>query len=59
VEDVVRTRVYLRDANACEEVARAHGRVFGDIRPANTFIQAGALIGGYEIEIEADAVVDG
>jgi aryl-alcohol dehydrogenase-like predicted oxidoreductase/enamine deaminase RidA (YjgF/YER057c/UK114 family) len=57
IEDVVRTRVYLRDASACEEVARAHGRVFGAIMPANSFIQAGALIGDYEVEIEADAVV--
>jgi aryl-alcohol dehydrogenase-like predicted oxidoreductase/enamine deaminase RidA (YjgF/YER057c/UK114 family) len=58
LEDVVRTRIYLRDAAAWEPVSRAHGRVFGDIKPANTLIQAGGLIGGYEVEIEAEAVVD-
>lgn len=58
IEDVVRTRVYLKDADQWEPVSRAHGRVFGDILPANTLIQAGALIGDYEVEIEADAIVD-
>ncbi|MEQ1951077.1 aldo/keto reductase [Mesorhizobium yinganensis] len=57
LEDVVRTRIYLRDAAAWEPVSRAHGRVFGDIKPANTLIQAGGLVGGYEVEIEAEAVV--
>jgi enamine deaminase RidA (YjgF/YER057c/UK114 family) len=56
IGDVVRTRIYLRDAAACEAVACAHGRVFGDIRPANTLVVAG-LIGNYEVEIEAEAVV--
>ncbi len=57
MEDVVRTRIYLRDASKWEPVARAHGRVFGEIRPANTLIEAGNLIGDYEVEIEADAIV--
>ena len=57
MEDVVRTRIYLRDAAKWEPVSRAHGRVFGDIMPANTLIQAGNLIGNYEVEIEAEAVV--
>lgn len=58
-EDVVRTRVYLRDAADCEAVSLAHGRVFGAIRPANTLFQVGALIGGdYRVEIEAEAIVD-
>jgi aryl-alcohol dehydrogenase-like predicted oxidoreductase/enamine deaminase RidA (YjgF/YER057c/UK114 family) len=58
MEDVVRTRVYLRDAAQWEPVSRAHGRVFGAILPANTLIEAGNLIGGYEVEIEAEAVVE-
>lgn len=58
VEDVVRTRVYLRDANQWEPVARAHGRAFGATRPANTMLQVASLIGDYEVEIEAEAVVD-
>lgn len=57
-EDVVRTRIYLRDAAQWEPVSRAHGRVFGEIKPANTMIAAGDLIGDYEVEIEAEAVVD-
>jgi aryl-alcohol dehydrogenase-like predicted oxidoreductase/enamine deaminase RidA (YjgF/YER057c/UK114 family) len=58
MEDVVRTRVYLRDISKWEPVSRAHGRVFGGIRPANTMLAAGDLIGDYEVEIEAEAVVD-
>ncbi|MCO5070357.1 MAG: aldo/keto reductase [Rhizobiaceae bacterium] len=54
-EDVVRTRIYLRDADQWEPVSRAHGRVFGEVMPANTLIQAGGLIGDYEVEIEAEA----
>ncbi len=56
--DVVRTRVYLRDASTWECVSRAHGRVFGEILPANTLLVAGGLIGDYEVEIEAEAIVD-
>jgi aryl-alcohol dehydrogenase-like predicted oxidoreductase/enamine deaminase RidA (YjgF/YER057c/UK114 family) len=57
LEDVVRTRVYLSDANDWRAVSEAHGRYFGEIRPANTLLQVGALIGdGYRVEIEAEAV---
>lgn len=60
IEDVVRTRVYLQQADDWEAVAREHGRVFGGIRPANTLLEAGRLIGaGYRVEIEAEAVVGG
>ena len=58
MQDVVRTRVYLRDASQWEPVSRAHGRVFGETMPANTLIEAGNLIGDYEVEIEAEAIVD-
>jgi len=57
IEDVVRTRIYLRDAAQWEPVSRAHGRVFGRILPANTLVEA-KLVGGYDVEIEADAVVN-
>ena len=58
MEDVTRTRIYLRDAGDWEAVSREHGRVFGRTRPANTLVQAGALIGdGYHVEIEAEAWV--
>ncbi|MGO1077410.1 aldo/keto reductase [Inquilinus sp. CA228] len=57
MEDVVRTRIYLRDESKWEPVSRAHGRVFGAVKPANTLVQAGALVGDYEVEIEVEAVV--
>ncbi|QRM57761.1 aldo/keto reductase [Sinorhizobium sp. BG8] len=56
MEDVVRTRIYLRNADLWEPVSRAHGRVFGEILPANTLIEAGNLVGDYEVEIEAEAI---
>lgn len=59
LEDVVRTRVYLVDANDWRAVSEVHGTYFGDIRPANTLLQVGALVGdGYRVEIEAEAVVE-
>jgi aryl-alcohol dehydrogenase-like predicted oxidoreductase/enamine deaminase RidA (YjgF/YER057c/UK114 family) len=58
LEDVVRTRVYLADADEWEPVSRVHGRYFGDIRPANTLLEISRLVGeGYRVEIEADAIV--
>ena len=59
LEDVVQTRVYLADVAMWEGVSRAHGRVFSEILPANTLFAVGNLIGGYEVEIEAEAVVAG
>ena len=57
LDDVVRTRVLLRDIKQWEPVARVHGRYFGDIRPANTLVEVSALVGEYDVEIEAEAVV--
>jgi aryl-alcohol dehydrogenase-like predicted oxidoreductase/enamine deaminase RidA (YjgF/YER057c/UK114 family) len=57
LEDVVRTRIYVRDRRMWEEVARVHGHVFGTIRPANTLIECSGLIGDYDVEIEAEAEV--
>ncbi|MEP9399219.1 aldo/keto reductase [Mesorhizobium sp. KR2-14] len=57
IEDVTRTRIYIRDAAKWEPVSRAHGRVFGEVLPANTLIEAGDLVGDYEVEIEAEAIV--
>jgi aryl-alcohol dehydrogenase-like predicted oxidoreductase/enamine deaminase RidA (YjgF/YER057c/UK114 family) len=58
LDDVVRTRVYLINADDWEPVSRAHGRRFGEVRPANTLLQVGRLIGDYLVEIEAEAVVE-
>ncbi|GGK19007.1 aldo/keto reductase [Salinarimonas ramus] len=57
MEDVVRTRVYLADVSEWEPVSRVHGRVFADVRPANTLLAVGALVGDYRVEIEAEAIV--
>jgi len=57
IADVVRTRVYLKDIDDWQAVSRAHGRVFGDVRPANTLLQAGDLVGDYKVEIEVEAIV--
>jgi len=56
--DVVRTRILLTRIEDWEAVARAHGEVFRDIRPANTIMQVTRFIDPeWLVEIEADAVV--
>jgi enamine deaminase RidA (YjgF/YER057c/UK114 family) len=57
LEDVVRTRIYVARLGDWREAARAHGEVFGAIRPANTLVQVAGLIEGRLVEIEADAVL--
>jgi enamine deaminase RidA (YjgF/YER057c/UK114 family) len=55
---VIRTRMYLVDAAYWPEVARAHGEVFADVRPAATaVIVAGLLDPAWLVEIEAEAVL--
>ena len=57
-EHVVRTRTFLTAAEDWAEVGRAHGEVFGDVRPASTMLVVAALLDPrWRVEIEADAIV--
>ena len=57
MEDVVRTRMFVADIGAFDEVGRAHGEVFRDVRPATSMVEVSRLVDGALVEIEADAIV--
>jgi len=58
LEHVVRTRLFMTDISQWEAAAKAHGEVFGSIRPVTTMVQVAKLIDpAMLVEIEADAVV--
>jgi enamine deaminase RidA (YjgF/YER057c/UK114 family) len=56
-EQVVRTRMFLAHVEDWEEIGRAHGEVFGNIRPASTMVVAALLNPKWRVEIEAEAVL--
>jgi enamine deaminase RidA (YjgF/YER057c/UK114 family) len=59
MKHVVRTRIYVVDIDRWQEIGRAHGEVFSEIRPAASMIEVRRLISPEMlVEIEADAVLD-
>ncbi|MDC7695386.1 RidA family protein [Asticcacaulis sp. DXS10W] len=60
VTDIIRTRIFLTDMSLWQDAARAHGEVFGEIRPASSFLGTSALINPeWLVEIEASAQIKG
>ena len=58
IEHTIRTRMYVTDVSQWEQVAKVHGEVFAEIRPATSIVEVAKLIDkDAQIEIEADAVV--
>jgi enamine deaminase RidA (YjgF/YER057c/UK114 family) len=58
MEDVVRTRLYVTDIARWEEIGRAHGEVFREIRPASTMVEVKRLVDpDMLVEIEAEAII--
>ncbi len=59
IADVVRTRIYVVNIDHWPEIGRAHGEVFGDVRPASSMIEVRRLISPEMlVEIEADAFIN-
>lgn len=57
VEDILRTRVFVRNASDWEPVSRAHGARLGHVGPANTLLESGIVGDAYLVEMEAEARV--
>lgn len=58
MDDVVRTRIYVIDIDHWAEIGRAHGEVFGPVRPAATLVEVSRLIDpAMLVEIEVEAIV--
>jgi enamine deaminase RidA (YjgF/YER057c/UK114 family) len=58
MDQVIRTRMFVTDVSKWEEIAKVHGEVFAEIRPATTIVEIAKLIDAdAQIEIEADVIV--
>jgi len=58
LDDVVRTRMYVTDIDAWEQVGEAHAAAFGDVRPAATMVEVNRLVDpDMLVEVEAEAVL--
>ena len=58
MDDVVRTRIFVTDIKQWEDIGRAHGAYFKDIKPATTMVEVSALIDPeLVVEIEASAII--
>ena len=59
IDHVIRTRMFVTNVSQWEEVAKVHGEIFANIRPATSIVEVAKLIDAdAQIEIEADAVVE-
>ena len=58
MQDVVRTRIFVTDASQFDAIAKAHGEIFGEVRPATTIVEVSRLVdAAFMVEIEAVAVL--
>lgn len=59
IDQVIRTRMFVTDVSKWEEVAKVHGEIFANIRPATSIVEVAKLIDAdAQIEIEADAITE-
>jgi enamine deaminase RidA (YjgF/YER057c/UK114 family) len=58
LQQVVRTRIYIKNLSDWEAIARVHGQRFKEIQPANTMIKAELIGDEYLVEMEAEAIID-